>query len=99
MKLIPKLYLFAFVCSGAVFAQATLGSGAVGGIVRDSYGDGIPDTEITISNQLLGFHQSVNTTDDGIFRATALPPASGYKLKASRNGFIEWESDPFTVSV
>jgi hypothetical protein len=97
MNNIPKLCLFALVCSGAAFAQATLGTGAVGGLVHDTYGDGMPDTTIEISNDMLGVHQSVTTTDDGIFRATSLPPAVGYKLKASHNGFVDFDSEAFAI--
>ncbi len=99
MNKIPKLCLFALLCSGAVFAQATLGSGAVAGLVHDTYGDGMPDTTIAITNETLGIHQSVISTDDGIFRAAGLPPATGYRLKASHNGFVDFESDVFTVPV
>jgi hypothetical protein len=97
MNNLPKLCLFALVCSGAAFAQATLGSGAVGGLVHDTYGDGMPDTIIEVTNEMLGVHQSVTTTDDGIFRAASLPAAAGYKLKASHNGFVDFESDTFTI--
>lgn len=33
------------MCGAAPLAQATAGSGAITGTVRDSYGDGIPDGE------------------------------------------------------
>jgi hypothetical protein len=99
MNSIPKLCWFALVCSSAAFAQATAGSGAVGGTIRDTYGDGIPDTTIEVTNETLGLHQSVMTTDDGVFYVPALPPAPGYKVKVTRSGFIDWNSAPITVSV
>jgi hypothetical protein len=87
------------MCACAVLAQATAGSGAVGGTVRDPYGDGIPDTTILIINQALGIQQSVTATDDGVFHSPALPPGTGYQLKVTRAGFVDWESQTFTIAL
>lgn len=97
MNRIPKLCLFAVISSSSLFAQASLGSGAVAGFVHDTYGDGMPDTTIAIINDNLGIHETVTTTDDGIFRAPTLPPAAGYKLTASHNGFVDYDSEAFTI--
>jgi len=97
MNRIPKLCLFAVISSTCLFAQASLGSGAVAGLVHDTYGDGMPDTTIAIINDNLGIHETITTTDDGIFRAASLPPAGGYKLTAAHNGFVDFDSETFTI--
>ncbi|MBZ5586778.1 MAG: TonB-dependent receptor, partial [Acidobacteriia bacterium] len=75
------------------------GSGAVSGLVRDPYGDGLPDTSVILNNPSLGIRRAMTTTDDGVFHVPALPAATGYNLKISRKGFIGWESKFFEVSV
>ncbi len=97
MNKLLKLCLFAVLCPGFVFAQTTLGAGAVAGLVHDTYGDGMPDTTIAVINDSLGIHETVTTTDDGIFRAAGLPPAPGYKLTASHNGFVDYDSHEFAI--
>lgn len=99
MKTISKLCLFAIVCSGTVLAQATAGSGAITGTIRDSYGDGIPDTDVYVINDRLGIDRAFATTDDGVFYAPAVVPAPDYKLKVSRKGYMNWESATFPVLV
>jgi hypothetical protein len=99
MKSIIHVCLIAFVCAAAMSAQATAGSGTITGTIRDVYGDGIPDTDVLIVNQALGFERAISTTDDGVFTAAALIPASGYKLKVSRKGYVDWESGEFSVLV
>ncbi len=99
MKTIAKLCLIAVAWSGAVWAQATAGSGAITGTIRDTYGDGIPDTDVIVINDDLGLERDFATTDDGVFYVPAIVPAPGYKLKISRKGYVDRESDFFSVRV
>lgn len=99
MKTTVGLCLFALVCSTGVYAQSVAGSGAVTGIIRDQYGDGLPETKITLTNAALGIHRTTVTTDDGVFDVPSLPPDGSYKLQASRTGFATWESNEFDISV
>ncbi|HWC95615.1 MAG TPA: TonB-dependent receptor [Candidatus Sulfopaludibacter sp.] len=87
------------VCSTGVFAQSVVGSGAVTGIVRDQYGDGLPETKVVLSNAALGINRTITTTDDGVFDVPMLPPNGEYKLQATRTGFANWESNKFDVSI
>src|SRR5215469_9687621 len=85
------LALLGFLCASASYAQSVAGYGAVNGIIRDSGGDGIPDTNVTISNESLGIAREAMTSDDGVFGVPALVPAPGYSLKVTRKGFKDWE--------
>jgi len=59
--------LFALVCSTAMHAQAVVGSGAITGLVKDIYGDGIPDTTVTLTNKVMGVKRTMMTSDNGVF--------------------------------
>jgi len=91
--------LFALVCSTGVYAQAVAGSGAITGIVKDKYGDGIPDTTISLTNKTNGVKRTMMTSDSGIFDAPGLVPSSSYDLKVTRRGYADWELPSFDVSV
>src|ERR1039457_7177888 len=45
--------LLALLCATAIYAQAVAGFGAITGIVRDQYGDGIPEVTLVITNPSL----------------------------------------------
>jgi hypothetical protein len=98
MTIRRTILIAALVCSPAA-AQSVAGSGAIGGLVRDNYGDGLPDTKVTIYNKALGVDRTVATTDDGVFQAPGLVPGQNYLLKISRSGFADWESKAFEVPV
>ena len=91
--------LLALVCSTGVYAQAVVGSGAVTGLVKDMYGDGIPDCTIVISNKGEGVKRVVNTSDVGIFDAPGLIPADSYGMKVTRRGYADWELPSFDLSI
>jgi hypothetical protein len=99
MKITVGLCLFALVCSTGAFAQSVAGSGAVTGIVRDQYGDGLPEAKVVLSNPALGIHRAITTTDDGVFDVPVLPPYGDYKVQVTRTGFANWESNAFDVSM
>ena len=87
------------MCSAGAYAQAVSGFGAITGKVRDIYGDGIPDTTVTITNRALGLRLVLTTTDDGVFYAPALAPAAGYAVKVTRKGFLGWDASNLRVPV
>jgi hypothetical protein len=87
------------MCSEGAYAQAVAGFGAITGKVRDTYGDGIPDTTVTITNRELGLRLVLVTTDDGVFYAPTLAPAAGYAVKVTRKGFFSWEASGLKVPV
>ena len=77
--------------------QAVIGFGTVTGTVRDYTRTGIPDTVVVLSNEKLGFHRTLSTTDDGVFNAAAVAPGPGYSLKVSHKGFLDEERKDFEV--
>lgn len=79
-------------------AQVVIGYGAVSGTVRDYTSSGIPDTTVILTNDKIGFKRTLITTDDGVFYAPAIPPASGYNLKVTRKGFLDEDYKDFEVS-
>ena len=98
MRATLTLTLFALCCSAA-WGQATSGFGAVTGTIRDTAGEGIPDTTVLLSNESLGLRRTLVTTDDGLFDALGLIPSPGYSLKVVRKGFRGWEAKDFQVFV
>ena len=68
------------------------------GSIRDAHGEGIPDCTVVVSNEVLNIRRVMQTTLDGIFDASALPPSAGYRLKVTRKGFVDTETDGFEVS-
>ena len=99
MRIPAALCLFVLMCSEGAYAQAVAGFGAITGKVRDIYGDGIPDTTVTITNRTLGLRLVLTTTDDGVFYAPALAPAAGYAVKVTRKGFVGWDASSLRVPV
>jgi hypothetical protein len=99
MRIPAALCLFVLMCSAGAYAQAVAGFGAITGKVRDIYGDGIPDTTVTITNRTLGLRLVLTTTDDGVFYAPALAPAAGYAVKVTRKGFTGWDAADLRVPV
>ncbi|HLK68682.1 MAG TPA: carboxypeptidase regulatory-like domain-containing protein [Bryobacteraceae bacterium] len=98
MRRALALCILASACLAAANAQEVAGVGAVTGIVRDSSGEGIPDCTVLLANDALGIRRTMTTTDEGVFDAPALAPASGYSLKVSRKGFADWQIPGFSVS-
>jgi hypothetical protein len=91
--------LFALVCSTGVYAQAVVGSGAITGLIKDKYGDGIPECTINLTNKVVGVKRVSMTSDDGIFDLVTLIPASSYSLKVTRRGYADWELPSFDLSL
>ena len=91
--------LLALLCSTAIYAQAVAGFGAITGIVRDQYGDGIPEVTLVITNPSLGITRSIMTSDEGLFNAPGLVPSSTYALKVTKKGYEDWTLANFDVSV
>jgi hypothetical protein len=99
MKKALSLSLWMAVCCAGAYAQTVAGYGTVTGQIRDTAGDGIPDTLVVITNKALDVNRIMVTTDDGAFDTPALVPGSGYSLKATRKGFVDWEQKDFDIHV
>src|SRR5690349_6074258 len=60
--------------------------GNVSGVVRDSSGAVMPETEVVATNQTTGLKQSTLTTSDGLYNVSLLPVGM-YTVTASKTGF------------
>ena len=94
----PALYALAIcVSSAGLWAQSVIGSGVIGGQVTDADGQGMPDTELTLENQALGLTRVAESSIDGFFEFSGLPPAAGYHLRAVHKRYVNWEGPDFEV--
>src|SRR5579872_3280387 len=91
------VFLLGVVCSSGLYAQAVIGSGTVTGTATDYTGAGLPDTTIILANPKMAFQRMMETTDDGTFDASAMPPGTGYSLKVSRKGFGDLTYNDFEI--
>src|SRR5579862_8603883 len=97
MNVRSVLCLVAISHSISSYGQTTIGFGTVSGTVLDYTGSGIPDTTVILSNEKMAVQRTMETTDEGVFNATALPPGTGYDIKVSRKGFLDIEYKNFEV--
>jgi hypothetical protein len=98
MRRFLRVFPAAMLFSAAAWAQVA-GSGAITGMIRDNFGEGLPDATVTLSNPALGIQRTMITTVDGVFNASGLVPSSGYGLSVSRKGFADWKSNNFPLTV
>lgn len=91
------LMLFVCLYSAAAWAQSVVGSGVVRGRVVDQQGVGMPGAELSLENPAMGVTRSFLSTDDGVFELTGLPPATGYRLRATHQRYLDWDSKEFEV--
>src|SRR6267378_1878078 len=91
--------LFSLVYPLGAFAQAVAGLGAVAGTVRDVSGAAVPNATVLVSNDSKGIRRTTQTTDAGVFAASALVPATGYSIRVTSQGFADWEVKVFQIQV
>src|SRR5277367_765024 len=99
MNVRSVLCLVAISYSISANGQTAIGFGTVTGTVLDYTGSGIPDTTVILSNERMAVQRTMDTNDEGIFNATALPPGAGYSVKVTRKGFLDQEYRNFEVLV
>jgi hypothetical protein len=100
MRLWIVVSLTALLCPCSTLAQSPLGVGTVSGqIIEAGSHDGLPDAQVVLSNDALGFRRVMKTSDDGFFSAPSVPPASGYVITVTRKDFADFVTTPFIVFV
>lgn len=82
-----------------ITAQNTAGTSSITGIVRDSSGAVVPDAAVAIENRSKGIHRELNTTASGVFSAPSLPPASGYTITITKDGFNTFKTANIDLAV
>jgi hypothetical protein len=83
----------AALCSIGAWAQSVAGSGVVSGVILESSGNGLRDARIVIENDAIGITRSVDSSLDGVFEAVGLASGSAYRLRVTRQKFVEWRGD------
>jgi hypothetical protein len=86
-------------CPRAAFAQDLAGQGALRGTVVDQAGAPVPSATVVLRNDAIGLVRNLQSSSDGGFQAASLPPASGYALTVTANGFSNYTAKEITVHV
>ncbi len=73
------------------------GFGEITGTIRDTQGEGIPDTTVIVLNETLNVTRTMTTSDFGVFDAILLPPAPGYTIEVTRKSFEKWTAKNIEV--
>lgn len=89
--------LFLFVAAFS-FAHAQ-DNAAMTGIVTDSTGAVVPGVKVTLLNPSRGIDAYATTDKDGSYRFPNVPPAPGYKVTFTRDGFTTVEFNEITLLV
>src|SRR5215216_6189049 len=101
MKMNVRRFILATVavCFGSflsTYAQETTGS--IIGTIKDANGAAVPNVTVTINSPSTGFSRSYQTTSEGVFTATLLPPGV-YALTVEVAGFKKYVQSNIQISV
>ncbi|WP_321473623.1 TonB-dependent receptor domain-containing protein [uncultured Paludibaculum sp.] len=94
-RFLLTLYVCLLPCGA--WAQSVVGSGAIRGRVVDQQGVGMPEAELSLENPALGVTRNLRSSEEGVFEVSGLPPAAGYRLRATHQRFRDWDSKEFEV--
>lgn len=72
---------------------------AMTGVVTDATGAAITDVKVTLLNPSRGIDAFATTAKDGSYRFPNVPPAPGYKVTFSHDGFASVEINDITLLV
>src|SRR5258708_403832 len=89
------VFAAAIACVSQSFAQTSAG---VNGIVLDSSGGIMPDTQVTVTNLETGAKREATTNESGGYQFTLLPPGR-YSITALRQGFKRVTRDGIQLEV
>ena len=92
-------FLLALPLSSALLAQTTAGFGAINGVVTDATGSVVPGAKVIVENADKGLHRELETNGAGVFAASTLVPASGYRVSISKAGFANYEAKGIEVAI
>lgn len=92
----PTVMLLLLTVSAPVFAQNS--TGTILGVVKDAQGGTVAGATVTIRNTETGLTRSIATSDDGAYRAPALP-VGGYSVKVEKTGFKSSTHDGLVLNV
>ena len=94
-----SLVLFVLGWLPIAYAQDLAGQGALRGTVVDQAGAPVPGATVVLRNDAIGLVRNLQSSSDGAFQAASLPPASGYTLTVTANGFANYTAKEIAVHV
>lgn len=86
------------LCVASLPSWAQIGSGSIGGTVKDPDGLAVPGAEVIVRNVDTGAERQVKTTEDGVFSVPFLVPGR-YTVTIKKEGFAEFRRENVTVEV
>src|SRR5258707_2685362 len=89
------LFLF---CAASADAQVSRVGGTLSGVVSDTTGAVIPNAKVVLHNPLSNQSRSVNTDEQGFFRAEQLAVGT-YEVKVEQAGFAPYRHTGVQVSL
>ena len=95
------LILLLVLATAAVSAwgQGVAGMAGVAGGVRDASGAAVPGAAVVVANEAMGIRRAMESNESGVFNAPSLPPAGGYSITVTHQGFATWEMKSFQLQV
>lgn len=95
------LILLLVLATAAVSAwgQGVAGMAGVAGVVRDASGAAVPGAAVVVANEAMGIRRAMESNESGVFNAPSLPPAGGYSITVTHQGFATWEMKSFQLQV
>ncbi len=78
-----------FFTASVAWAQTSPTTGAIRGTVTDPSGAVVPNATVVLVNQNLAIHREAKTESDGTFLFPLVPPASGYEVDVTLEGFAQ----------
>ncbi len=88
--------VFVLSCFAGAHAQD---NAAITGVVTDSTGAVVPGTAVTLTNSARGLNFTSKTNGEGAYRFPNVPPAPGYKVSFSHDGFTTVTVENFSLVV
>jgi hypothetical protein len=89
------VFVAAIACVSQSFAQTSAG---VNGMILDSSGAAMPDTQVTVTNLETGAKREATTNESGGYQFTLLQPGR-YSIAARRQGFKQVTRDGIQLEV
>ena len=87
------------LCAFSASAQDLAGKGALRGTVLDASGSAVAAASVVVRNESIGLNRSLVASSDGVFEAVSLPPAEGYSVTVTSNGYATFTAKNIAIHV
>ncbi|SEB64251.1 TonB-dependent receptor [Terriglobus roseus] len=88
----------AVLMTGAAMAHAQGGSAVLSGVVNDSTGAAVPDSQITLVNTETNLTMTAKSNDSGLYQFPTVPPGN-YIVTVSHEGFQKFQQKGIQLTV